>query len=517
MFMAGFTYTGDGDTFRCDKCQLEVSGWTQDMVPKVLHAERNPNCPFVCSTILNSCMESNDQENPTKRQKIESNSDQYKYNCKLWEVNKLKQIRRRTFSHWSHQIKPSAEQMIDAGFFSCNVGDRVICLYCNLICQQWTADTDDPSEVHKTLSPKCPYVLSILIQPERSSALILNEISTYNRNNQIFGSTNAAQLQFDQIVNTTPYNSAYSEITKRLQSFTTWSHESSPLVDELVRAGFFYTGTENIVTCFYCNGSLQNWNANDNPLIEHVRWFPYCGYAKQVCGDELYRKIQEAKRVLQERNRTNRPNETRENGNLLVSNQLQVNDPNILSRFVAARLDLSSSQNLLDQNFKLSVIKRCWEDQLQLKKDDFVSDADLLIACTILQKQIDHIQGNKENIIIPSVQMRLIHERKQSGLSSLSTHSNDNNVGVSKNQLVPETSKIESTTTTTNKENSAISETSSTKISSVVNPCIICHQDEKQLACIPCGHLTTCVSCSRTLRTCPTCRRQIEAFIRVYI
>ncbi len=47
--------------------------------------------------------------------------------------------------------------------------------------------------------------------------------------------------------------------------------------------------------------------------------------------------------------------------------QLQTNDSNMLSRLVAARLDLSSSQSLLDQHFKLSVIKRSWEDQLQLK------------------------------------------------------------------------------------------------------------------------------------------------------
>ncbi|CAF4811879.1 unnamed protein product, partial [Rotaria sp. Silwood2] len=265
--MAGFSYTGAGDTVRCEACQLEVSGWTQDMVPKIVHAERNPNCPFVCSALVNPCMEPKDQENPIKRQKIESNSDQCKYNCKLWELNKLKHIRRRTFSHWSHQIKPSAEKMINAGFFSCNVGDRVICIYCNLICQQWKADTDDPSEVHKTLSPTCPYVLSIIIQPERSSSVILNKISTNNRNSQIFDSTNAAQIQSDQIVNTTPYNPAYNEITKRLQSFTTWSHKSSPSVDELVRAGFFYTGAENIVACFYCNGLLQNSNAHDTPLI----------------------------------------------------------------------------------------------------------------------------------------------------------------------------------------------------------------------------------------------------------
>ena len=45
---------------------------------------------------------------------------------------------------------------------------------------------------------------------------------------------------------------------------------------------FIYTGNKTIVTCFYCNGSLQNWGANDNPTIEHARWFPHCAYAKQL-------------------------------------------------------------------------------------------------------------------------------------------------------------------------------------------------------------------------------------------
>ena len=82
-------------------------------------------------------------------------------------------------------------------------------------------------------------------------------------------------------------------------SFATWPNENLPSVDDLVRAGFFYTGTKTIVTCFYCNGSLQNWGPNDNPMIEHARWFPHCAYAKQLCGDELYRKIQESKRAQQ--------------------------------------------------------------------------------------------------------------------------------------------------------------------------------------------------------------------------
>ena len=48
--------------------------------------------------------------------------------------------------------------------------------------------------------------------------------------------------------------------------------------------------------------------------------------------------------------------------------QLLIPDESTLSRLVAARLDLPISQRLLDQNFKLSIIKRCWEDQLRLKR-----------------------------------------------------------------------------------------------------------------------------------------------------
>src|SRR4051812_23924402 len=44
---AGFIYTGNGDTARCEACSLEVSGWTREMDPYDIHRERNPNCSFV--------------------------------------------------------------------------------------------------------------------------------------------------------------------------------------------------------------------------------------------------------------------------------------------------------------------------------------------------------------------------------------------------------------------------------------------------------------------------------------
>lgn len=53
--------------------------------------------------------------------------------------------------------------------------------------------------------------------------------------------------------------------------------------------------------------------------------------------------------------------------------------------------------------------------------------------------------------------------------------------------------------------------------SSTSNQCLICLTEEKQVACIPCGHLCACVACGHSLRSCPICRHQIEALVRVYV
>ncbi len=70
-----------------------------------------------------------------------------------------------------------------------------------------------------------------------------------------------------------------------------------------------------------------------------------------------------------ERPSTNDPSNRSEVGaSILIEGRLLIPDESTLSRLVAARLDLPISQSLLDRNFKLSIIKRCWEDQLRLKR-----------------------------------------------------------------------------------------------------------------------------------------------------
>ena len=108
MSAAGFQYTGDGDTARCNDCGLEVSNWTLDMNPFTIHSKQKPDCPFIRSTISSSLSNipssssssttairntsiSNEQENPSKRQKIETINSESSSNT-LFETDLLQQV-----------------------------------------------------------------------------------------------------------------------------------------------------------------------------------------------------------------------------------------------------------------------------------------------------------------------------------------------------------------------------------------------------------------------------------------
>ncbi|CAM4873828.1 unnamed protein product [Rotaria socialis] len=506
MSAGGFQYTGNGNAACCKDCGLEVSNLTSDMNPFTIHSQRRPDCPFVCSIMTSSSANipapssppkttirnpttASALENPSKRQKIEPMDSESMYST-LLETDLMQQVRRRSFSHWSHRTIPSSAQMIEAGFFNCNVGDRVICIYCNLISQQWTPHTDDPCDVHKTLSPNCIYVKAKLIRPTASSIIIVNENSTVNTSDIRSGTaSNFGPLRSNDIVFTASCNPAYSEIPKRHASYTAWPIEDLPSVDDLVRAGFFYTGTKTIVTCFYCNGSLQNWGPNDNPMIEHARWFPHCAYARKLCGEELYRNIQElyrkileSKRAQQEHARANESKDRTVRNDVPNTNapslppttdspQLLISNARTLWKFVTARLDLPISQRLLDQNFKLSIIERCWQDQLRFKNDDFESECDLHMVCLILCKQIEHINDVhmcEQTAPVPNPARTTVTEMTTSSESST-------NESLSSKPFVESISKSATSSTKT--------ETKTTELTGIIedrnqltpsNPCVIC-------------------------------------------
>lgn len=137
-----------------------------------------------------------------------------------------------------------------------------------------------------------------------------------------------------------------------------------------------------------------------------------------------------------------------------------------ISRFVTARLDLPIIKYLRTK-YQLAVIRKCIENQYKKNLDDFASPTDLALACLIYQKQVDLLKDGLNKIIIPSQ-------------TEIQVHSNE-------------------------------------KLNVKLKDCIVCCVNERQLVCLPCGHLCTCVPCGYALESCPLCRQIIQSFFRIYV
>lgn len=275
MSASGFQYTGSRDTARCNSCGLQISDWKSDMKPFAVHEQARPTCSFVQSrrpTAVSAISTIDDQGRPAKRMKTETSSASCSSN-ELVETDITKSIRQQTFSHWPPRKSPTGAQMTEAGFFCCNILDRVICIYCDLVCQEWAADIDDPYEVHRIISPKCPYVIAMLKCQQNSVTFSLTVTESSENETEVIGRD-------------------FYDPLARQDSFAGWPTGKAPSVESLVLAGFVYRNKDTTVTCFSCKGSLNNWGKRDNPMVEHARWFPQCRYAKDMCGDGLYKNIQ---------------------------------------------------------------------------------------------------------------------------------------------------------------------------------------------------------------------------------
>ena len=79
-------------------------------------------------------------------------------------------------------------------------------------------------------------------------------------------------------------------IVDRHQTFTEYCPSDKIEADTTLQAdaGFYYLGEGDQVKCWYCNGSLKNWDRFDAPWIEHVRWFPLCEYLLKNNGVDFF-------------------------------------------------------------------------------------------------------------------------------------------------------------------------------------------------------------------------------------
>ncbi len=136
---------------------------------------------------------------------------------------------------------------------------------------------NDATASNETVLNYAPYVLK---ESKNDST------SDFNRLQQVLHNS-------DNVISDKAYHPAYTLLQTRLDSYKEWPATLSQQPADLAKAGFYYFGIKDMVKCFFCNGGLKNWDHNDDPFQDHVRWFPKCQFIRQLMGAEYVEKIRE--------------------------------------------------------------------------------------------------------------------------------------------------------------------------------------------------------------------------------
>ncbi|XP_070202759.1 baculoviral IAP repeat-containing protein 7-B-like [Littorina saxatilis] len=82
-------------------------------------------------------------------------------------------------------------------------------------------------------------------------------------------------------------------MTQRVASFERkWNKDYTQTPQMIADAGLYYAGYADCTRCFFCGGGLKNWEAPDDPWIEHARHFPKCTYIRVRKGHRFVELVQ---------------------------------------------------------------------------------------------------------------------------------------------------------------------------------------------------------------------------------
>ncbi|VDI40949.1 baculoviral IAP repeat-containing protein 7/8 [Mytilus galloprovincialis] len=242
----------------------------------------------------------------------------------------------RLFSlrNFPRNINISMVRLAGAGFYSTGNSTETKCFVCEVMYRDWISG-DDPMHIHRQISPSCdlvvnsnrqdtigditssdrhfhhhdivedqPTIVSLQWSQSNTSNAYSDKNPTSNckNNSHNIGKTNnSTACNYEKgssnnqrdigIQNQIPRYVSYAPLQVRISSFEGWPGYLNQTPREMALAGFLFAGYHDYTRCFHCGGGLRNWDAGDDPWVEHARWFPQCGFLKQNKGENFIQAV----------------------------------------------------------------------------------------------------------------------------------------------------------------------------------------------------------------------------------
>ncbi|XP_037296402.1 LOW QUALITY PROTEIN: baculoviral IAP repeat-containing protein 7-A-like [Manduca sexta] len=457
----------------------------------------------------------------------------------------------------------SRESLVNAGFYHAGNG-RLRCAWCGgeLAPFRCFGSLGPPLEVHRMYFPLCEHAASLEAaqnntnmsppssptpDPPRSQPVPESNEDQPNQS-QTSGAVHNERLlsaggtwRSLGVVSGGARHPHHAALAARLASFQRWPADRHQTPRALAEAGFFHTGTDDQVRCFYCDGGLGKWEAGDTPWSEHAYWFPHCGYVLLVKGQEFIDNCRNRTSVQRtfsaESGLTSRRRNPGVNFPVTESQVEECMESPIALAALGAGLDAARVRRALARRLRVSglpfhsseaLIDAVLDEQLNEEAWNCIPQSQRL-ARDILAETLREF-APRSGIIANQWSDRPDSARSQSDTTSRSLSpveseptraQNENDSAPNVLNVLPpnETKPVssEDVESSPKKEPKQLTLEEENRQLKEARLCKVCMDSEVSVVFLPCGHLVSCGSCGAALAACPLCRAPVRALVRAYL
>ncbi|XP_053396667.1 E3 ubiquitin-protein ligase XIAP-like [Mercenaria mercenaria] len=282
--------------------------------------------------------------------------------------------------------------------------------------------------------------------------------------------------RYPGITNRSPKNPDYVLMKERLLTFEDWSRDGIA-IEGLAKAGFYATGNQDSVRCFYCGGGVKDWQQSDDPWIQHATVFPHCEYVKLCMGEDfINRAANMNEEDTQELNRRLAQH--------LVPDQL-IED-----------LNCKAALLLIDKKYRQEDV----EQAIQKAREKYGSRA--------LRAHFIHEFLLESNTVTTPRNIHAVALSRQTNNTTVSNGPTEHQHLVGSRDFQSENLDAHDT-----EQDRLLEENRDLKDRIA---CKICMDKDACIVFIPCGHMVSCIECAQRQRTCAVCRAEIKETVRAY-
>nr|AFS51999.1 inhibitor of apoptosis protein [Dendrolimus kikuchii nucleopolyhedrovirus] len=296
----------------------------------------------------------------------------------------------------------------------------------------------------------------------------------------------------------------FDMLVDRHNSFKNYPISDTTLINDLIINGFKFNQVDDHVVCQYCDVEIGNWSVHDCVESVHVALSPHCLYARKIA----------------QHNETSAP----------------LDDE-------AAATAAFQTETILVKRGKVKCMYNCMSN-VQARVNTFadhwpavlrglvssIADAGLFYSgrgdetvcffcdCRVHEWRIDddawrrHALANPQCYFVTAI-------KGDDFCSSSSSSSNSFNA---KTTVITDDDDDDDTNTAVNENVNAVvvhsGEPVDSESSYFSGVCTVCWERQRDAVLLPCRHFCTCIQCYFGLKNkCPTCRREVVDFIKVYV